>query len=376
MYSRCGLRGAGTATAVAVALAVGPATATAVEFESETTPTNSTPTDIEAADASRDGRVDLVIPDLFNQARYLEGRSNGTFAAPEPITQSVAGGGPELARFGPDRKPDLLLSDATNDELELFDGEGTGGFAFRQAVNVGDNPWDVDVADFDRDGNLDAAIVNQAGNSVSVVRSKRNGSLRAAQSYPVDAAGNPLEIALGRFDGNRRPDVVSADNGANQLSFFSTRPDGTLEDAVAVDDGEAIFPYVIESGKLAGEKELDLAVGNFGSQDVSVLEGDGSGGFTAGDPLAVGGEVVAVAVGDVNGDGRADIVAAEQTEETISVFVRKAAGFKPEQEFDVGENPAGIAIGNFDRRRDRDIAVASTSAVGGNGTLTVLLNEN
>jgi hypothetical protein len=357
-----------------VAAVLWPAATAAVEFDEESIPTSSTPTAMQAADVTGDGRLDIVSSDLFTQARFLRGKANGSFTDPTPITATTAAGGLDLARFGPDADLDLLLADGPNDELDLFGGNGLGDFVPLDTEGVEDAPADAEAADFNGDGNMDAASVNGGGASVSIAYGRANGQLRSPTSYPVASpSATPSQMAVGRLAGNALPDVVTADQAG--LSVFVSRANGSLKPAEPVEAG--LTPYVVTTGRLAGDRSLDIAAGNFNGGDVSVLEGDGSGGFEASDPLAVGGEITAVAAGDLTGDGRADLVAAEQSNETISVFVRRrGGGFRPEQELTVPANPTAVVIADFDRRRGRDIAVSALNGlVGGNGQLTVFLNR-
>ena len=72
----------------------------------------------------------------------------------------------------------------------------------------------------------------------------------------------------------------------------------------------ATNPFSVAVGDFNGDGKQDLAVANDGSDNVSILLGDGAGNFSAPTNFAVGDGPVSVAVGDFNGDGKQDLAVA------------------------------------------------------------------
>ena len=85
------------------------------------------------------------------------------------------------------------------------------------------------------------------------------------------------------------------------------------------------FPNDVSVGDFNGDGIADLAVANFESDNVSILLGNGSGGFTpaTGSPIAVGSGPYAVAVGDFNGDGMADLVVPNYFSNNLSILLNQ-----------------------------------------------------
>ena len=105
-------------------------------------------------------------------------------------------------------------------------------------------------------------------------------------------------------------------------------------------------------GDFNGDGIQDLAVANEGTNHVTVLLGNGSGGFTAatGSPFAVGSFPSGVAVGDFNGDGIQDLAAADRTGNNVTVLLGNGSGgftAAPGSPFSVGSNPVGLVVGDF-----------------------------
>ena len=85
-------------------------------------------------------------------------------------------------------------------------------------------------------------------------------------------------------------------------------------------------PISVSSADLDEDGHADLAVANFGTDDVTILLGDGTGAFTAVPPVAVGVDPGAVAVSDVNGDGDLDLVVANFNGGDVSVALGNGHG--------------------------------------------------
>src|SRR5207302_8358220 len=93
---------------------------------------------------------------------------------------------------------------------------------------------------------------------------------------------------------------------------------------------------------------LDLAVENFGSNDVSVLLGNGDGTFQSAVSYAAGWGPGGLAVGDFNGDGRLDLVVANHGTDHVSVFLGRGDGtFRPAEHYAAGWTPAGLAVADL-----------------------------
>ncbi|MFI5007067.1 MAG: FG-GAP repeat domain-containing protein, partial [Solirubrobacterales bacterium] len=126
-------------------------------------------------------------------------------------------------------------------------------------------------------------------------------------------------------------------------------------------------PFWVTAGDFNGDGKKDLATSNRGSNDVSVLLGNGDGTFQAARSFPAGGGASYVGVGDFNGDGKQDLATADYNAGTVSVLRGVGDGtFLPPQSFSVGGiNPNSLAVGEFNGDGAQDLAVA---VFGGNTT--------
>ena len=116
-----------------------------------------------------------------------------------------------------------------------------------------------------------------------------DGTFQAARSFP--AGDGPIALAVADFNGDGRLDVAVADSGdiARQRTG-RVDPDGQRRRHVPGPDllSAGTGPSSIVAGDWTGNGVIDLAVTNTGSDDVTVLMGDGRGGFQALPPISLG----------------------------------------------------------------------------------------
>ena len=129
-------------------------------------------------------------------------------------------------------------------------------------------------------------------------------------------------------------------------------------------------PQALATGDLNGDGKLDLVTANVGSSTVSVLLGNGDGTFKAEVQYAVGTGPRAVAVADVNGDGKADLVTANGNGGNVSVLLGKGDGtFLPAVQYSTDAGSVAVAVGDVNGDGIPDLVTANTSTPV-NGSLT------
>ena len=119
-----------------------------------------------------------------------------------------------------------------------------------------------------------------------------------------------------------------------------------------------------------GDGKMDLVVSNDDADDVSVLWGNGSGGFLdSGAPISVGIAPFAVAVGDFNNDGKLDIATSDEIGNTVTVLLNQGnRAFAPAVSTDTGGSPQALVVADFNGDHFADVATANDF----DGTVTIL----
>src|SRR5215831_7355392 len=293
-------------------------------------PTGINPSSVAIGDLNGDGRLDLVTaniggdplgtPTPAGTVSVLLGNGGGTFSAATPYpTGSVLPSSVAIGDLNGDGRLDLAVanygspsSSVPAGTVSVFLGTSNGTFSAATQYPTGTGlpgAQSVAIGDLNGDGRLDL-VVADVSHSIAVLLGQAGGGFLTLTPRVLSALNNPSSVALGDLNGDGRLDLAIAPysvdpsnpsfdthgvlvflgNGDGSFGSQSTYTTGTNPDAVAM-------------GDLNGDGRLDLAVANAGSNTVSVLLGNGTGGFSAATPYATGTNPDAVAIGDLNGDG-------------------------------------------------------------------------
>ncbi len=254
----------------------------------------------------------------------LETRALPSFAAPLAYnlgTHSAAGA---VADFNGDGKPDLVTAN-TDGSVSVLLGNGDGSFQSAIRSSAGPVANALAVGDFNGDGIPDVVVTNMTsyfrGTTVSVLLGNGDGSFQSPVAYTVGTG--PRAVAVADL-GNGHKDIVTA-NDDGTVSVLLGRGDGTFQSAVTLAIGGTLSAVAV--GDFDGDGRPDLAVSSTQYPSmafVKVLLGNGDGSFRppvtySVDPDASSMEGLAVA--DLNGDGKLDLVATTRTYEGTNVDV-------------------------------------------------------
>ena len=193
------------------------------------------------------------------------------------------------------------------------------------------------------------------------------------KTYPVGTS--PSAVVVGDFNGDGKPDIAVANSGSNNVSILLGNGDGTLQAAVNFDAGNS--PASIATGDFNGDGKLDLVVfkpGDFShavAGSLSVLLGNGDGSFRAPQTMALTSSASQMTVADFNLDQKSDLGVSNVDSSTgtavvtLSIFLGKGDGtFQPAKQTPV-PNPSGSALASADFNRDSkpDLAVVTSAGI-------------
>ena len=143
----------------------------------------------------------------------------------------------------------------------------------------------------------------------------------------------------------------------------------TVSFGAKTDFGTGDRPHSVAVGDFNGDGKLDLVAAS-GGATVSILLGTGTGSFGAKTDFGTGG-AYSVAVGDFNGDGTLDLAVANGDSATVSILLGTGTGsFGAKTDFGTGIGPASVAVGDFNGDGRLDLAVANQRS----NTVSILLN--
>ncbi len=219
--------------------------------------------------------------------------------------------------------------------ISVLLGDGTGRFGAPVNTAVRTNPMALAVGDVNGDGRLDVVTANTASNNVSIYLGDGDGSFTALASVRIFTA--PRWVALGDVNGDGKLDMATANIDTNRVTVLLGDGAGGFPTRAEYPVGAS--PSFVALADLTGDGKVDVAVGNAGSGTVGILAGNGSGGFAAAASYPASNPRM-LGFGDLNGDGRTDIVSAGG-----GVLLATAGGG-----FTAGPSlggPSGVELGDF-----------------------------
>jgi len=282
--------------------------------------------DIAIGDFNNDGNLDLAFAN--HERKYLTvllGNGNGNFTAapksPFPVEVIPHTHGIATGDFNNDGRLDLVTDSWGNDRIEILFGDSINGFNTPGTFfKVGKHPYQrVRVADVNMDGNIDIITTNLEGNSATILLGDGKGNFNEATGSPFPCGDAPFGVAIGDVNADRKPDLA-----------------------------------IINSPASTADKT--------GKNGLTVLLGDGTGKFTMmrGSPYEAGKIPNRVAIGDVNGDGIADIAVSDNGSNTIKLFLMSKKGnVLASSIITVGNHPKGIVIADLNGDGKCEIVVCN-----------------
>ena len=359
---------------ISVLLGNGDGTFQPVKDTSSATPN---PNSIALADVNGDGKMDVVVSSDYSNSGYnigvLISNGDGTF---QPTLEYVVADAPTRVRIGDfngDGHQDwVALSNTKGLTLSVGLNSGNGGFVAAKDFpeSQGDQsqePYGIVAADFNKDGNLDLAVVTGPYYypGVNVSLGDGAGNFAAPITYP--AGSGPGALTSGDFNNDGYPDIAVVDLSDGTVSVLINNGNGTFASPV---------PYAVGNGSgqiltadFNGDGKLDLIVTNAGDGTVSVLLGNGDGTFQTQKASTAQANGYYMAIADFDGDGKMDVAVSQYNSTTMDVLLGNGNGtFQTPIPTTGPSQNAGMVAGDFNKDGKMDLAVATRSSAVNNGT--------
>ena len=342
------------------------------------------PRSVVAANLNGDASTDLAVANqTSNNVTILLGNGAGDFtaAATSPEAAGMNPASVTAANLGGDASTDLAVTNFGSDNVTILLGDGSGNFTEVPTTSpeaVGDGPRSVAAANLNGDASTDLAVVNLLSHNVTILLGDGSGNFTPVPATSPEAVGqNPSSVAAANFNGDASTDLAVANQTSGSVTILLGNGAGDFTEVPTTSPETAgLNPRSIAAANLGGDASTDLAVVNLGSDNVTILLGDGAGDFTAPgtSPEAVGGAPAAVAAANLNGDASSDLAVVNGNDDNVTILLGDgsgeftAAGSSPET---AGDGPAAVAAANLNGDASSDLAVVN----GDDHNVTILLAE-
>jgi len=330
------------------------------------------------ADVTGDGRLDMLVGNLGDTG------SPPSFPGSVSVFPGLAGGGfgarsdyggvginPTAIAVGDlngDGRPDLAVCNAGSNLVSVLLALAGGGFGSATSYLATGAPLgqqclnSIAIGDLNGDGVQDLAVGNCESN-VTVLSGLAGGGFAPYVEY--DTLGESFGVSIRDMDGDGHQDLVVGSEYIG-VGVFRGLPGGTLDTRADYATGMAGPLGGLAIADLNGDGRLDIVTGNvsFTAQDGSVttLLGLPGGTFGMRTDYKTSGGVLSVAVGDLNGDGKPDIVASDGAGPGITVVPSKASGgFLAPGYYPTGSFHPGLAVSDLTGDSRPDVAVPNAS---------------
>ncbi len=336
---------------------------------------------------------------IGNSNRYFEVTYNSgigqviTNTSFNPKVDFATGNNPAgniaVADIDGDGKPDMIVLNRSTNTFSILQNTSAAGvinkttFATKVDFVTDSTPSFVVAGDIDCDGKQDVVIVNMFTNKIAVYRNTSSlgaittASLAAKVNFISDTLAMPTSVAIGDLDGDGKPELVVTNSFNNTVSILKNTSHVGLIDstsfAPSVDFTSGLGPVSVAIADINGDGKPDLVVSDFDAKTISVFKNTTTlnnitrTSFASKVDFKVGTCPNALTVGDLNGDGKQDVIVVNQTNSTISILANTcklsaidSSSFASQVVLPTnGLSPYYVTVGNIDSDSLPDIVVAN-----------------
>lgn len=320
----------------------------------------SSATAVAVGDFNRDGKQDMAVAVSGDQVLILLGNGDGTFAAPvvysiSLTTQLIA------ADVNADGYPDLIALAGGQFAVLLNNGNGT----FAAPVYYGSAQYNIAVGDFYRDGRVHVAT--STGNNILIYQNLGNGQFVQTANVSVPAAW----VAVADLNGDGYADLAAAAD-SNGSYIVLNNGNGTFANPVNTSLGAYFFVTAADVNG-DGKPDLILSYGNNSVLSVLLNQGDATFGTPVTYTVPPTGLYGAALVGDLDGDGRPDLLVPNGV--GITLMRNLGAGvFEQEDALLTGGSLYPAILATIDLKSDGHLSVVTPNPVAGSDGVLLFTN--
>ena len=333
---------------------------------------------------------DMPFLSTYNNSLYAPGTVN--VEAPVSFYDSTQPSAMAIGDIDGDGKTDVAIVNAGTSTVSVYlntNNSGSiapGSFSTKIGLPAGYLAHGIAIGDIDGDGKQDIVITNQGDWTVTVYRNTSTiGTLSFATGVTFNTNANPIGLTIGDIDGDGKPEIITADISTGISVLQNTGSIGNISFAPHVDFNTGTTPFSVALGDIDGDGKPDVVTANAGSSTVSVLRNTSTAGIINSSSLAThvdfstGSAPRSVAIADLDGDGKLDVIVANTGDNNVSALLNTSSpgsinsgSFALHVDFPSGAYPNSLVAGDINGDGKPDVVTANEA----DGTVSILRNTS
>ncbi|CAF1447943.1 unnamed protein product [Rotaria sp. Silwood1] len=335
-----------------------------------------------AGDFNGDNLLDVAFFNYYtNSMHVLIGDGKGNYTAEKKTLVGSFNSWSFIiitADFNKDKQLDLAFTSENKAYVYLLFGHGNGTFRPVVSIFLGNktNARGIVAFDFNGDNHLDIAVAHPSNSIIIVLLGNNNGSFSTRTTYYTGRNGNPSSVAITDFNGDGYQDIVYNNIMSRNIGVLLGRGDGNFEQQKTSFTGGFYYSSFIAVGDFNSDNRPDVVTSYNAGNSLGVLLGYGNGIMGPVAKFRVGNRTnyPRIAVGDFNNDGHSDIVVNSILRSVIYILVGYGDGnFEVQMIFYTGfaGTYTWVDVADFNNDGCQDILASDDTR----GAVFILLNS-
>ncbi|CAF4304630.1 unnamed protein product, partial [Adineta steineri] len=279
-----------------------------------------------------------------------------------------------LEDFNHDNKLDVVVANSGKDNIGIFIQNTNGTFQNQiiYSTNSGSSPYSVIIEDFNQDNFFDIVVANYGNNNIGIFLGGKNLTFQNMTTFSTGTS-RPFYLNCGDFNNDTKLDIVAINYGTNSISIYFGYGNGNVSKETNYFLGYDSTPSSVFIADFNNDKFLDLAIANYGTNNIAILYGNASGLFST--PIIYstyyGSQPSSITGADLNDDNILDLIVANSGTYNIGIFYGYTNGsFQQQQMYilDTTSRPQFVTTGDMNNDNQSDIIILDST----NGYVQVL----
>jgi hypothetical protein len=293
------------------------------------------PSAIAVGDFNNDGMLDIVTANEVDfTVSVLLGSGGTTFGEAQTTDTGASPEAVVVGDFDGDGKLDVLTANNFDCTVTVLRGVGDGTFTLSQTIPVGLEPQAAIGVDVDGDGRLDVVVVNSSGGpdengSVTILKGLEGGVFDPEPEITSTGFDFPVAVTAADLNNDHKVDLIVVNEEGDSVSVLLGNGDGTFLSPINVSTGPDGVPEGAVAVDLNGDGNIDIATSRNFDDKVAVLAGNGDGTFQPVETFDVGAGPYGIVAANFNGDSLVDLATTNMEDDTVSILLNITGSAPP-----------------------------------------------